>query len=50
LLALVGLAAFGLALIGSWELAPAGMLAIAFAVGWVLYSWIAKLVITLARK
>ena len=50
LLALVGLAASGLTLVGSWALAPAGMLAIVFAVGWVLYSWIAKLVITLARK
>jgi hypothetical protein len=50
LLALTGFAASVLALIGGWGYAVAGALAIAFALGWVVYSWIANLVIPLSRK
>ncbi len=50
LLGLVGFAAFVLSLIGSWGIAAAGVLAIVFLAGWISYSWIANLVITLIKK
>ena len=50
LMALTGFGAFMLSLFGSWALAAAGVLLVVFAIGWVLYSWGANLVIVLARK
>lgn len=50
LLALVGLAAFGLALFGTWAWVGTGLLAAAFGVGWLSYAWIANLVILVAAR
>jgi tetratricopeptide (TPR) repeat protein len=50
LLALAGLLAFALALIGSWAIALAGIPGILFIAGWTFYPAIANLVILLTRR
>jgi tetratricopeptide (TPR) repeat protein len=50
LLALAGLGAFALTWVGSWALAGASILLVAFGVGWVLYIWIANLVILVVAR
>lgn len=49
LLAVVGLVAFALTLVGSWAIALAGVSGIAFLIGWTSYTWIASLIVILTR-
>lgn len=50
LMALCGLGASIFALIGSWGWVLAGILGVIFGLGWIVYSWLASLIITLSAQ